>query len=158
LPRIAVTGHRDLTPDTRDAVRIALRAALTGAPGPPLGLSCLAEGADQLFAGEIVRAGGELHAIIPALDYRNGLPTAARARYDRLLEKAARVHRLPFRRANPESFMAAAEFMLGAADELIAVWDGLPGRGKGGTADVVAAARARRMKVHVIWPAGSRRG
>jgi hypothetical protein len=37
------------------------------------------------------------------------------------------------------------------------VWDGLPSRGLGDTADVVAAARAAGLPVAVLWPAGARR-
>jgi hypothetical protein len=43
------------------------------------------------------------------------------------------------------------------ARNLCAVWDGLPARGYGGTADVVAYARQHGKPVHVIWPAGARR-
>lgn len=44
--------------------------------------------------------------------------------------------------------------MLERADELIAVWDGQPARGYGGTADVVQAARDKDLPVTVVWPAG----
>jgi len=36
--------------------------------------------------------------------------------------------------------MRASEHMLTLADELLAIWDGKPARGHGGTADVAAAA------------------
>jgi hypothetical protein len=36
-----------------------------------------------------------------------------------------------------------------------AVWDGLPARSYGGTADVVEYARQRNIPVQVIWPAGA---
>jgi hypothetical protein len=47
--------------------------------------------------------------------------------------------------------------MLDHADLLWAVWDGQPARGYGGTADVVAAARAKGLPVRVIWPHGAHR-
>jgi hypothetical protein len=47
--------------------------------------------------------------------------------------------------------------MIGMVSELLAVWDGKPARGHGGTADVVAAAREQGRTVRVIWPAGSTR-
>ena len=47
--------------------------------------------------------------------------------------------------------------MLAKADRLFAVWDGQPARGYGGTADVVAEARARGIPVTVIWPEGATR-
>ena len=53
--------------------------------------------------------------------------------------------------------MAASELMLDHAGQLWAVWDGQPARGYGGTADVVAAARAKGLPVRVIWPHGAHR-
>ena len=40
---------------------------------------------------------------------------------------------------------------------LVAVWDGQPSRGLGGTADVVAYARQRSVPVTVTWPEGASR-
>ncbi len=53
--------------------------------------------------------------------------------------------------------MAASKLMIDHSDELYAVWDGKPARGYGGTADVVAYARAHGTSVHVIWPPGAQR-
>ncbi|GAA2994425.1 hypothetical protein GCM10010519_29600 [Streptomyces lactacystinicus] len=38
--------------------------------------------------------------------------------------------------------------------KLLAVWDGLPARGQGETADVVALARSRGVPVEIVWPEG----
>jgi len=53
--------------------------------------------------------------------------------------------------------MAASEHVLSNVDVLIAVWDGEPSGGYGGTADVVTAARARSIPVTVIRPEGAAR-
>jgi hypothetical protein len=53
--------------------------------------------------------------------------------------------------------MAASELMLGLAGQLWAVWDGQPARGRSGTADVVAAARASGLPIRIIWPHGAHR-
>jgi hypothetical protein len=121
------------------------------------GLSCLADGADQIFARVVLDSGGQLEAVIPAEQYRDGLPAEAHAEYDRLLRQAAAVHRLPFTGSDAKAHMAASEFMIGQAGELWAVWDGKPARGYGGTADVVAYARRLGVPVLVIWPAGANR-
>lgn len=105
----------------------------------------------------MLRAGGELDVIVPSAGYRESLPRAARAGYDELLPLARHVHTMPFERPEPVAYMAASVFMLERADELLAVWDGLPARGYGGTADVVAHAREQEMRVLVLWPPGSRR-
>ncbi len=51
MPRIGVTGHSSLTTDAVPLVAEAIRAALTEYPGNELiGVTCLARGADQVFA------------------------------------------------------------------------------------------------------------
>jgi hypothetical protein len=56
-----------------------------------------------------------------------------------------------------EAHTAASEAMLNDSDLLLALWDGKPARGFGGTADVVDAARRRGIEAKVIWPASARR-
>jgi hypothetical protein len=53
--------------------------------------------------------------------------------------------------------MDASIEMLRHAELLVAVWDGLPGRSFGGTADVVAHAQTNGTPVRVIWPEGATR-
>jgi hypothetical protein len=157
LLRIAVSGHRGLPPETGRLVDKAVRAALARLERPVTGLSCLADGADQIFACAVLDHGGQLEAIIPAAEYRTGLPSEVHARYDHLLDRALSVHQLPFAESTSEAHMAASQFMLSSADQLWAVWDGQPARGHGGTADVVAHARSEGVPVQVIWPAGASR-
>ena len=156
MTRIAVSGHRGLPAATVRLVDKAIRAALA-AEADVTGLSCLADGADQIFARGVADAGGRLEAVIPAEQYRQGLPEEAWPEYDALLARATAVHRLPLTESTSESHMAASRLMVDHADELYAVWDGLPARSYGGTADVVAYARERGMPVKVIWPDGATR-
>jgi len=156
--RIAFTGHRGLPSATASLVDAAIRAELSGRAGSVTGLSCLADGADQVFARAVLDLGGRIEAVVPAARYRRGLPARARSEFDLLLARAGAVHRLRYPApATPAAHMAAGEFMLGRAGELWAVWDGRPARGYGGTADVVAHARDRGIPVLVIWPDGAHR-
>ena len=157
MRRIAISGHRDLPQDTSDLVEAAIRAALAADATTVTGLSCLADGADQIFASVVLETGGQIEAIVPSRGYREGLPRQAHVGYDRLLERATVVHRLPYAASTSEAHMAASKFMIAMAGELWAVWDGQPARGLGGTADVVAYANQRDLPVKVIWPAGARR-
>jgi hypothetical protein len=159
MARIGISGHRGLPPETEALVDSVLRATLEKyQPDDLTGVSCIADGADSLFASAVLDRGGRLEAVVPADQYRAGLPVEHHPRYDRLLEAAAAVHRLPFRESTSEAHMAASERMLDLVDELFAIWDGLPARGHGGTADVVAAAHQHGLPVTVIWPEGARRG
>jgi hypothetical protein len=155
--RIAISGHRGLAGETSVLVEKAIRAALDEAGPAVTGISCLADGADQIFARAVTDLGGDLEAIIPAGQYRDSLPTDSRSEYDRLLAMAANACCLLFATPTPASFMAAGELMVDTADVLYAVWDGRPARGHGGTADVVAYAYARGTPVTIIWPAGAQR-
>jgi hypothetical protein len=157
MPRLAFCGHRGLNAATARLVDRAVRAALAADATDLTGLSCLADGADQIFARAVADAGGRLEVVVPAERYRDGLPEALRPGYDQLFALAAGVHRMPFRDPSARSYMAAGEFMIDHADELYAVWDRKPGRGYGGTADVVGYARRRGIPVRVIWPDGAER-
>ncbi|MEV4291107.1 hypothetical protein AB0K40_36825 [Nonomuraea bangladeshensis] len=157
MVRIAVSGHRGLPEETVVLIDGAVREALAEYGPGVVGLSCLADGADQIFARAVLDLGGVLDAVIPAKEYRDGLPGECQAAYDELLDRAARTHRLDFVESTAESHMTASARMLDDADVLFAVWDGQPARGYGGTADVVAEARRREVSVRVIWPDGARR-
>jgi hypothetical protein len=159
MMRIALTGHRGLPDPTERLVDRAIRdqLAIDSAGDHLVGLSNLADGADQIFARAVLDAGGQLEVIVPAAQYRDGLPEAAHAGYDTLLSAASKVDRLGYVESTEESHMAASQVMLAQADRLYAVWDGKPARGYGGTADVVAEAKKRGIPITVIWPEGARR-
>ncbi|MFJ6729786.1 hypothetical protein ACIQPQ_33300 [Streptomyces sp. NPDC091281] len=159
---VAVTGHTDLAQASVPLVRAALYEALERlAPeGGVRGLSCLADGADSLFAEAVLAAGGRLTAVVPARDYRRvKVRPAHAARFDRLLAAADEVVVLDRDTADRAAYEAANAVLLARADLLLAVWDGRPGTpGRpGGTADAVAAARAAGVPVEVLWPVGAAR-
>lgn len=157
MTRIAVSGHRGLPPDVVRLIDAAARTHLASFGPELVGISCLADGADQLFARAVLDVGGVLEVVIPARQYRDGLPAECHADYDTLLGRASAVRELAFTESTSESHMEASRAMLAGVDELLAIWDGQPARGYGGTADVVALAREHGLPVHVIWPEGARR-
>jgi hypothetical protein len=155
--RLAITGHRELPPATARLVDNAVRAWLAALPAPVTAVTSLADGADQIAARAVLDTGGALEVIIPAARYRDGLPAETRAAYDALLGQASAVDQLGYDASTSDAHMAASEAMLETADYLLAIWDGRPARGFGGTADVVAVARSRSVPVTVIWPDGATR-
>ena len=158
--RIAITGHRGLPSDTERLVDQAIRNQLAESVTDDhlIGVSILADGADQIFARAVLDLGGQLEVIVPATRYRDGLPESAHAAYDALLSAASTVDHLSYDESTAEAHMAASRAMLDKADRLFAVWDGEPARAYGGTADVVTEARQRGIPVTVIWPKGASRG
>ncbi|MBL0888491.1 hypothetical protein HGK34_19780 [Myceligenerans sp. I2] len=156
---MAITGHRGLPPQVEADISRTLDDFLDQqtASGPIVGLSCLADGADQLFAEAVLAHGGGLDVIIPARQYRAGLPRESHERYDQLMEQATTVHRCDHDASTSQAHMDASTFMVDHADILVAVWDGQPARAHGGTADVVAYARRSGKPVVVVWPVGATR-
>lgn len=158
MVRIAIVGHRGLSNRTMDLVRQALLDELAAYDAHALeGLSCLADGADQLFAEIILSLGGTLTAIIPAKEFRNGLPPECWPTYDDLLSRSTRIIEMDATESAGPAHMIAGERMLEEADIVFAVWDGEPARGVGGTADIIEAANRRGLSVYIIWPAGASR-
>lgn len=123
--------------------------------GELVGISCLAQGSDQIFARVVLECGGAVEAILPAADYRERkVKPDNLADFDDLISCARAVRTLPYEKSNRDAYMAASEKVLDSIDSLIAVWDGNPSGGYSGTADIVAAARERGIPVTVVWPDG----
>ncbi|MGW4424942.1 hypothetical protein [Streptosporangium sp. NPDC004631] len=158
MVRIGVTGHMNLTPDTARLVSDVLRSRLAEVTDEVTGVSCIARGADSLFADAVLGVGGTLEVVLPSRDYRDTKVKPDHAeQFDRLLGRAAQVRVMDFDHAGREAYVAANEAMLGSIAELVAVWDGEPSMDAGGTADVVAEAGRRGVRVTVIWPEGAAR-
>lgn len=159
MTTLAVTGHMDLTEESVPLVRAALRDVLAPYQEDLTGVSCIAAGADTLFAEEVTAIGGRLIVVIPSQDYRETKVKPAHAAvFDQLVEAAADVVTMPHKTANRTAYEAANSELLTRADRLVAVWDGTPPSGKGGgTADTVQEARAAGLPVHVVWPDGAAR-
>lgn len=157
VTRLGITGHVRLTAGSRALVRAALRDRLRRYGDRPLhGVTCLAAGADQLFAEALLAENGTYEIILPAGDYREReIGRANRLTFDHLLRQARQVS-YAFPVSCEQAFAAAGYRMLDRCDELLAVWDG-GGGGIGGTAEIVAEARRRGLPVDVVWPPGARR-
>ncbi|MFF7877208.1 hypothetical protein ACIG0A_28150 [Streptomyces californicus] len=157
--RIGVTGHRSIPAEARPHVLAGLRAAFRGRERATHALSSLAVGADQLFADLALARGAELTAVIPSGDYEACFESAADlARYRALKARAVREVRLDFPHSTDEAYYAAGAYIADHCDLLLAVWDGLPARGLGGTGDIVTYARTLGRPVTVIWRDGVLRG
>lgn len=156
--RLGITGHRGMPAATQELVRAELaKAVQEHAPSRLVGVSCIADGPDSWFAQEVLAHGGRIEVVVPADEYRAGLPQDHHALYDELLQQAGKVHSTGMKASTSEAHQAGSEILVGLVDELVAVWDGLPARGYGGTADVVAHARRIGVPVRVLWPAGATR-
>jgi hypothetical protein len=159
LSSVGVTGHQNIPAGALDYITAGIRDYLRRLDEPVTGVGCLAAGADQLFATVLAELNGRLDVVVPCDDYDSAFAAPADAqRYRQLLSAAASVEWLPFPAPSEEAFMAAGIRVVERSSVLLAVWDGRPAAGYGGTADVVAHARSLGRPVHVVWPAGVTRG
>jgi hypothetical protein len=155
--RVGFSGHQSLSAPTRSLVRNDLSRFLA-TMGRVMAMTSLAAGSDQIFAECALAAGGDLAVIVPCDGYEATFENGDDlVRYRALLNSAAEVVRLPFPAPGEEAYWAAGRHVVDAADILIAVWDGLPAGGLGGTADVVRYAESAGKEVLRIWPAGASR-
>jgi hypothetical protein len=96
--------------------------------------------------------------VIPCDHYESTFNNAEDlAAYWRLLDSSAERIQLPFAAPSEEAYWAAGKHVVEATDLLVAVWDGLPAGGLGGTADVVHYAEDLGRDVVRIWPTGASR-
>ncbi len=149
---VAVTGHRNLSdPDAARAGAAAARDAILGAfPGRPVVLvSALAEGADRVALEPWLRSASvTLVALLPLprTAYETDFATEqSREDFGRLLERAQEVRVVSERGAREAAYAALAARLVTIADAIVAIWDGEPPRGPGGTGRIVALARERRL-------------
>ncbi|WP_448579699.1 hypothetical protein, partial [Thermaurantiacus sp.] len=119
-------------------------------------LSALADGADRWVAETAIAAGFTLDAVLPfppetyAMDFQEG---EERSSMQKLFTAAERKLVLPgCRDDDVGAYATAGEATVAHSTILVAVWDGEPGRGWGGTADVVETAVDSGVPVVQIPP------
>ena len=161
---VGVTGHRaDVLPaGSVDPLRERIRGVLTLIDEAGAGLakeqkncfsecaparrfvSPIADGADQIAAEVALELGWDLQAILPfgRKPYRASLANhGAREQFDSLLERATCVLELPGdSKRELDAYVMTGRATVAHCDILIAIWDGLPPRGRGGTGEVVLMA------------------
>ena len=164
--RLGVTGHRTLDhlAEVRRGVNVAIDQACEAyvnrdGSNALVVVSALAEGADRLVVKECLRrAGTTLEAVLPLSveEYtQDFLTSRSRRDFARLLGAAISVEIVESMPTREQAYERAGHVMVDRSNVVVAVWDGLAARGRGGTADIVTYALAHHVPViHV----DSRRG
>lgn len=152
--KVGITGHQRLDdPTDWKWVEQELNIVLEELAAPVVGITSLAIGADQLFARAVLNHGGVLEVIVPFEGYERIFEDeAAKREYDRLLRSARRVEVLKRSGTDEEAYFAAGRLLADRSDIVIAVWNGKPAKGLGGTADIVGYARAHGKNVVHLNP------
>lgn len=164
---VGVTGHRlnqlpqAHRPQLRDAIAAALRGFgdvardLGGDPPRPELLTALAEGADRYAAHAALALGWRLAAASPfgPSRYEADFPEAESVAEFRALWAAAN-SRVVLRDA-VAPYVAVGRWVATRADILLAVWNGAPPNGPGGTAEVCALAADAGTPILWLAPDGA---
>jgi len=162
---VAWTGHRvipnpELVAGSADrvlaeVVRQSRQDAGNGARDCALsGFGSAAMGADLIVAGACIRLGVPIRLVLPCSTKHMlaSMPWSLRSTFTRVCDASLEVLTADCEAASEEDHIKVAQQISTKADVLIAVWDGLPARGPGGTGDVVRMCSGRCIPIVRIDP------
>lgn len=145
---IAVSGHRHLEDVPRLEQEAVNACGLIRQVFPEQRFqvySCLAEGADRLLARVLMeRLAASLVAVLPLAEGTYRLDFSSRESlqaFRQLKKSASSVVVLDKIKARPQAYQAANQYLLQHCQVLLAIWDGLPAHGEGGTGELVETVR-----------------
>lgn len=160
---IGVTGHRFLV--EVEKLTTAVDSALAkiervfGDPKMQV-ISSLAEGADRLITRQVLtreKAALTVPLPLPEDEYLTDFSSeTSKEEFHQLLAQAEEVLTLPLAPTREEAYASAGHYLLDHCQVLIAIWDGQDAQRVGGTGEIAAA--ARRRKLPLVWiQAGNRK-
>ncbi|HEY4301477.1 MAG TPA: hypothetical protein VGM73_11420 [Candidatus Didemnitutus sp.] len=151
---VGFSGHRQLGDPA--AVARAMTETLEGlrreADSEWVALSSVAMGADQLFVNQARRLGLSWHAILPLprAEFSRDFTEAEWGTVEATLAGAENIRVITENGSRDDAYLDCGMETVNGCDVLLAVWDGDPARGKGGTADVVEYARSLKKPIVII--------
>jgi hypothetical protein len=163
-----VAGHRQLAaacvPTLETLVLERLQWFRSRLPGRPLQLLCgMAEGADLLVARAALAAGYCVRAVLamPVEDFKTDFSESGWEEFSSLLPRCDAVE-VVADAVRPACYESVANVIADRAEALLLLWDGLPARGAGGTAEVLQGFACRQpgegevrrhgLVVHILAP------
>lgn len=146
--KIAVFGHRHLGDPHLLETSILAAAQRIQEVYPSVAYqvySCLAEGADRLLASKLIQVlPADLAVVLPLSeqeylkDFQSKKSIQEYHHLKRLAKKVVTSDQQPTR---PHAYREANHYLMQNCDLFVTIWDGLPARGPGGTAELVQSAR-----------------
>jgi hypothetical protein len=150
--KVGITGHQDLSNYDITWLQQSIKLILSKNE-VEIGYSSLAIGADQLFVRTLIEFQIDYGVVVPCRHYRKTFKSEFdKKEYSFLLEKAHKALTLDFEEPSEDAFYQAGIKIIEFSDALLAVWDGKPAKGLGGTGDIVEYAKASCKKVFHINP------
>ena len=150
---IGFTGHRSLKDEykLRLQIRDFLREQKAAFEGIVCGVSSAAAGGDQLFAESCLELEIPLRVLLPrpAEQFREDFDEVAWQRTERILKDAISVEVIGANQSRKEQFYDCGIETVAQSQLLVALWDGQPSRGAGGTQEIVSY--AEKIGHPVAW-------
>ena len=151
-------GHQNLGDEgtlkwvQEQLTKVVLELTITG------GWTSLAAGADQLFAQVLLEHRIPYMVVVPCQSYEKTFSEQELTLYRLFRSKEAKAILLGFDEPSEIAFYEAGKRVVDESELLIAVWDGAPAHGLGGTGDIVQYAQAqRKIVIHVNHVLGQTR-
>jgi len=146
--KIAVFGHRHLDDPHHLEISILAAAQRIQDVYPSVVYqvySCLAEGADRLLASKFIQTlPADLKAVLPLpeQEYLKDFHSEKSKQEFHQLKRLARKVIVPDQLIiRPQAYREANHYLMQNCDLFVTIWDGLPARGPGGTAELVEMVR-----------------
>ena len=150
---IGFSGHRSLKDEHKlgQQIRDFLREQKSAFEGIVYGVSSAAAGGDQLFAESCLELEIPLRVLLPrpAEGFREDFDEAAWQRTERILKDAVSVEVIGGNQSRKEQFYDCGIQTVAQSQLLMALWDGQPSRGAGGTQEIVTY--AEKIGHPVAW-------
>jgi hypothetical protein len=149
---VGFTGHRNI--DDPKVVAQNISAALdmlVTKHGPLAVISSVAIGSDMLFVEEVARRKLPILLVLPfpKARFQEDFQPADWQRVEPLIAQGIPVEEVSDADSDEEAYMETGIRIADRADVVIAVWDGKPSTGFGGTGDVVTY--SRQLAKPLIW-------
>jgi hypothetical protein len=136
--KVGITGHQNLGASLTVSWLQTRLTELIKQLDIRYGFTSLAVGADQLFAELLYAHSIPYSVIVPCADYLKTFDKPSDAdHYKRLLSESAEACYMPYEHFSEDAFFAAGKEVVMRSEFLIAIWNGQPAKGVGGTGDVV---------------------
>ncbi|SHF33508.1 hypothetical protein [Chryseobacterium takakiae] len=149
---LGITGHQDLKSFNLDWIKFTVNNFLKE-NDIIKGLSSLAIGSDQLFCRQLIKKNIPYDVIIPCDNYISTFKTLKDSEsFLGLLNMSKGIYTLNFDKPSESAFYSAGIEIVNKASVIIAIWDGKPAKGLGGTGDIVKIALQQKKSVYHINP------
>jgi uncharacterized phage-like protein YoqJ len=150
--KIGITGHQNIKPSDGVWLIMEIEKSIKQMMDIEEAYSCLAIGADQLFASIVLANNIPLTAITPCKNYQKTFDEKNIILYKKLLNLSAKKIQLDHENKSGKAFLEAGQIVVDNSDVVFAIWDGTNSK-EGGTADIVAIAERMKKKIIHFNPA-----